>query len=90
MNKLNFAVALLLANVSAISHRKHDNMYIQFIDGDFAVESLNQVSSEKNSQAAPVTSVAQTEVESDPIHGSLGPPVVPLSDLYPEAQFEEQ
>ena len=89
MNKISFAVALLLANVSAIT-RKHDNTYLQFIDGDFPAESLNQVISTKDAEVAPITSVAQTKVESDPIHGSLGPPVVDDKDLYPDALFEEQ
>jgi len=51
---------------------------------------LNQVSSDKDAEVAPITSVAQTNVESDPIHGSLGPPVVSDKDLYPDALFEEQ
>jgi len=51
---------------------------------------LNQVSSEKDAEVAPITSVAQTNVESDPIHGSLGKPVVSDKDLYPDALFEEQ
>ena len=89
MNKISFAVALLLANVSAIT-RKHDISYLQFIDGDFPSESLNQVRSDKDAEIAPITSVAQTNVESDPIHGSLGPPVVSDKDLYPDALFEEQ
>lgn len=29
------------------------------------------------------------QVESDPIHGSLGPPPVKLEDLHPDQQFEE-
>ena len=89
MNKISFAVALLLSNVSAIT-RKHDISYLQFIDGDFPSESLNQVRSDKDAEIAPITSVAQTNVESDPIHGSLGPPVVSDKDLYPDALFEEQ
>jgi hypothetical protein len=33
---------------------------------------------------------AAMQVESDPIHGSLGPPKVKLDDLLPDQQFEER
>lgn len=58
MNKLaiSLAVALLISNVSSLTHRKHDNMYLQFIDGEFDVESIE--SNELSNQAVQTTSVA--------------------------------
>ena len=101
MNKfVSLAVLALLGDAAAIRHHHkhhhrhhHPKQFVQFIDGDFDDdEQMVQRNVMGAPVAVPIGTLLQSQADafSDPIHGSLGEPKIPMADLNPDQQFEQR
>ena len=94
---LSLVVLALLGETEARSHRHHrhhkrnptNKRYVQFIDHADAIgDEDNNILNKSAPQSNPDEGLGVRFVQSDPIHGSLGPPKAKREDLTVEQQFE--